>query len=135
MTLSYLDHVNVRTAQLAPMAEFYQDVLGLEAGERPPFRFDGAWLYCGDKAAIHLVEVPQAPDTGQPRIEHFAFRAEGLAGFLARLRDRGIAYRISIVPGMELRQVNIFDPDGNHIEIAFAAEEQADLSDYSGSGG
>ena len=133
MTLIYLDHVNIRTARLAAMTEFYRDVLGLKDGERPPFRFDGAWLYCGDKAAIHLVEVPKAPETGQPRIEHFAFRAEGLAGFLARLRGREIAYRISIVPGMELRQVNIFDPDGNHIEIAFAAEEQADLEDYAGS--
>lgn len=134
MTLSYLDHVNIRTARLAAMSEFYQDVLGLQDGERPPFKFDGAWLYCGDKAAIHLVEVPQAPETGQPRIEHFAFRAEGLARFLGRLRDRKIAYRISIVPGMGLRQVNVFDPDGNHIEIAFAAEEQADLEDYPGPG-
>jgi catechol 2,3-dioxygenase-like lactoylglutathione lyase family enzyme len=134
MALSYLDHVNIRTARLSAMAAFYREVLGLEAGERPPFRFDGAWLYCGDKAAIHLVEVPQAPETGQPRIEHFAFRADGLAGFLKRLRDREIAYRISIVPGLELRQVNIFDPDGNHIEIAFPAEEQADLSDYPGGG-
>lgn len=132
MALSYLDHVNIRTARLGAMTEFYQDALGLEAGERPPFRFDGAWLYCGDKAAVHLVEVPQAPETGQPRIEHFAFRAEGLAGFLDRLRDREIAYRISIVPGLELRQVNIFDPDGNHIEIAFGADEEADLSDFPG---
>lgn len=132
MTLSYLDHVNIRTARLVAMTEFYQDVLGLQAGQRPPFRFDGAWLYCGGKAAVHLVEVPRAPETGQPRIEHFAFRAEGLAGFLARLRDREIAYRISIVPAMELRQVNIFDPDGNHIEIVFGAGEEADLSDFPG---
>ena len=45
-----------------------------------------------------------------------------------------MAYRISIVPGMNLRQVNIHDPDGNHIEIAFAAEEEADLSDYPATG-
>jgi len=76
--------------------------------------------------------VPEAPETGAPRIEHFAFSAAGLADFLDRLRDRGVAYRISIVPDMELRQVNVFDPDGNHIEIAFGPDEQADLSDYPG---
>jgi len=42
MTLSYLDHVNIRTARLAEMAEFYQAVLGLDSGPRPPFRFGGA---------------------------------------------------------------------------------------------
>ena len=132
MSLIDLDHVNIRTARLAEMTAFYADVLGLEPGERPPFAFDGAWLYCRARAAIHLVEVPEAPAGHQPRIEHFAFRAEGLAAFLDRLKARGVAYRISVVPGFGLRQVNVLDPDGNHIEIAFGAHEEADLADYAG---
>lgn len=133
MALIDLDHVNIRTTRLADMTDFYQSVLGLENGERPPFRgFGGAWLYCGTRAAVHLVEVTEDPEAPKPRIEHFAFRAEGLTGFLDALKDRGVAYRISIVPGLELRQVNIHDPDGNHIEIAFGGAEQADLSDYPG---
>jgi catechol 2,3-dioxygenase-like lactoylglutathione lyase family enzyme len=131
MPLRYLDHVNVRTARLAEMTTFYSTVLGLAPGERPPFRFDGAWLYAPDgRAAVHLVAVPTAPAAGEPRIEHFAFRAEGLADFLAHLRGLDVAYRISVVPDLDLRQVNIHDPDGNHIEVSFPAEEQADLSDY-----
>ncbi len=133
MALIELDHVNIRTTRLAEMARFYETVLELAPGARPPFRFDGAWLYCGDKAAVHLVEAPEAPDAPNPRIEHFAFRAAGLAGFLDRLKSEGVAYRISMVPDLGLRQVNIFDPDGNHIEIAFGPAEQADdLSDYAG---
>lgn len=132
MPLIDLDHVNIRTARLAEMTAFYGEVLGLEPGARPPFGFGGAWLYCGTRAAVHLVEVPEAPAGRQPRIEHFAFRAEGLAAFLARLRARRVAYRISIVPGVNLRQVNVLDPDGNHIEIAFGPEEKADLADYPG---
>ena len=112
------------------MTSFYSNILGLRPGARPPFRFGGAWLYCGERAAVHLVEVPKAPNAGEPRIEHFAFQAVALSEFLAHLRERDVAYRISIVPGLELRQVNIHDPDGNHIEIAFAAEEEADLTDY-----
>ena len=130
MPLKFLDHVNIRTARLGEMTAFYTEVLGLRPGIRPPFAFGGAWLYCDGAAAVHLVEVPEAPKAGAPRIEHFAFRAAGLADFLAQLRGLDVAYRISIVPGMNLRQVNIYDPDGNHIEIAFAAEEEADLSDY-----
>ncbi len=133
MSLKFLDHVNIRTARLADMTAFYRDVLGLEVGPRPPFGAGGAWLYTPNgRAALHLVEVPKTPETGAPRIEHFAFGAERLAEFLARLQKFKTAYRISLVPGLNLRQVNVYDPDGNHIEIAFAAGEEADLSDYSG---
>ncbi len=134
MALKSLDHVNIRTSRLAVMTAFYAKALGLEPGKRPPFGFAGAWLYTPDgRAALHLVEVPKTPEAGAPRIEHFAFRAELLADFLSHLRGLDVAYRISIVPGLKLRQVNIHDPDGNHIEIAFAAGEEADLSDYPGS--
>ncbi|MDH3473725.1 MAG: VOC family protein [Rhodospirillales bacterium] len=134
MALIDLDHVNIRTARLAEMRRFYGRVLGLEEGPRPPFRVGGAWLYCGPRAAVHLVEVDEPLEVPKPRIEHFAFQAEGLADFLERLQDYGVAYRISTVPGLETRQVNIYDPDGNHIEIAFVARERADLSDYPGEG-
>ncbi len=132
MTIHDLDHVNIRTARLAEMVAFYSDVLGLSPGARPPFGFAGAWLYCGDKAAVHLVEVDKAPGTGGARIEHFAFMAEGLARFLTKLREKGVAYRTAIIPGIGNRQIHLRDPDGNHIEIQFAASEEADLSDYSG---
>ena len=132
MTLSALDHVTIRTARLAELTGFYSEVLGLAPGVRPGFRFPGAWLYCGERAALHLVEVAEPPREADPRIEHFAFRAQGLADFLAGLRAKGVAYHTAVVPDMEIRQVHIRDPDGNHVEIAFGAEEQAELGDYSG---
>ena len=132
MTLSNLDHVTVRTANLAALLGFYGEVLGLENGPRPPLKSNGAWLRCGGKAVLHLVEVPRQPDAGEPRIEHFAFWATDLAGFVARLRRHQVAYSIAIVPGLGNKQVNIFDPDGNHVEIQFAAEEVADLSPFDG---
>jgi catechol 2,3-dioxygenase-like lactoylglutathione lyase family enzyme len=125
-----LDHVNIRTARLAELRGFYVDVLGLRAGPRPPFAFGGAWLYCGEQATVHLVEVANAPSGREPRIEHFAFRAAGLADFLAQLRKSARAYRISLVPGSGNRQVNLLDPDGNHIEVQFAGIEEADLSSF-----
>lgn len=132
MTLSNFDHVNVRTANLDGLLHFYCEVLGLEKGPRPAFRFDGAWLRCGDRASLHLREVPSQPNTGEPRIEHFAFWATDLAEFVARLRRHQVAYTISVVPELGNKQVNIHDPDGNHVEIQFAAEEEADLSPFDG---
>lgn len=101
---------------------FYTDVVGLTAGPRPPFSFAGSWLYCGDKAAVHLVGNP-VEGGGESRIDHFAFRAQGLTDFLARLKSLQVPYRLSVVPQLGLRQVNIVDPDGNRIEVAFAAAE------------
>ncbi len=132
MALAALDHINIRTARLGVLTDFYARVLGLKPGKRPPFDSGGAWLYCGDRAAVHLVEVADSPEVPAPRLEHFAFRAENLAEFLVRLRDFDVAYRTNIVPELEIRQVHIRDPDGNHVEIAFAPEEEADLADYPG---
>src|SRR3546814_16016497 len=83
MPLSRLDHVNLRTAELAAMQTFYSEVLGMSLGPRPPFSFDGAWLYCGGQATVHLVEVPRRPAPGgELRPGHFGLAAEGLAEFL-----------------------------------------------------
>ena len=81
---------------------------------------------------VHLVEVDEQPETSQPSLEHFAFAAEGLDAFLAGLRAKGVAYEVRVVPGWETRQVNIHDPDGNHIHVDFAAHEEADLSPFAG---
>ncbi len=130
MALARLDHVNIRTADLAGMIAFYEEVLGFTNGARPPFGFPGAWLYCGDAAVVHLVEVSRQPaPEGELRLEHFAFSATGLAEFLTLLRARGQDYRIGLVPDVKIIQVNIFDPDGNHIHVDFDQAEAATVSD------
>ena len=55
----------------------------MRAGERPPFPFPGAWLYCGDEPVVHLVGVDEQPEKpGKlPQLEHFAFSAKGLKEF------------------------------------------------------
>lgn len=120
MQLTGFSHVNVRTARLAEMVAWYSDILGMQTGPRPDFRFDGAWLYVGDNPFIHLVAVAAEPRTQDPRIEHFAFDATGMAAFAERLEDRGIAFTVDPVPGFPIVQINCHDPDGNHIHIDFS---------------
>ena len=45
MSVGVLDHFNIRTRKLADTVRFYEDVLGLEKGDRPNFAFPGAWMY------------------------------------------------------------------------------------------
>jgi len=122
MPLEHLDHVNLRTHNVARMIEFYASVLGLRVGPRPAFAFGGAWLYCADRAAVHLVEVGEQPSpSGELSLEHFAFVADGFDEFEQRLQAAGIEYRTSRQLGSETRQLNLRDPDGNRIHIDFPA--------------
>ena len=124
--MTALDHVNIRTARVEPLATFYCEVLGLTRGPRPPFPFDGAWLYCGEQATIHLVDAGAAPPAAHDPLtlglSHFAFRGTGLEAFVARLRDRGIAHQVARLPGRPIAQVNLRDLDGNALHVDFVVE-------------
>ncbi len=117
-----LDHVNIRTARLDAMRAWYVEALGLEDGWRPPFPFPGAWLYTGKDAVVHLVGVdaqPGAPEAGL-RLEHFAMSNDGdIDAFRARLAKADVAVEDAHVPGTNIVQLNVRDPDGNHIHIDF----------------
>lgn len=127
MAINRLEHVNIHTANVDGMTEWYDRVLGMKPGWRPPFPFPGAWLYAGDQPAIHIVGVQKQPETSGLRIEHFAFSASGLKEFMSRLDREKQEYDARRVPGTNEVQVNIWDPDGNHIHVDFAASESADV--------
>jgi len=127
MTARALDHVNLRTARLAEMTAFYRDIIGLRVGDRPAFQFPGAWMWVDNHAAVHLVGLDGGLHPKEPQIEHFAFRCEDLEGFVKKCRDKGVAYYVAVVPGTGLRQVNVFDPDGNKVEMQFRPEDGPDV--------
>ena len=125
MPIEGQDHVNIRTSRLDEMIEFYEDVLELRNGWRPPFSFPGAWMYLGDLAIVHLVHCDKEPTAPADdlKLEHFALRASGLTDFLDKLQARGIAYSVDEVPDYDRVQVNFHDPDGIHIHVDFPADE------------
>jgi catechol 2,3-dioxygenase-like lactoylglutathione lyase family enzyme len=123
--IRWLDHVNLRTGDVERMVRFYVDVVGLVPGPRPAFDFTGAWLYAGDRPVVHLVGEPgtvSGASPGQrPSLEHFAFAADDLAGFIARLDAHGIAYRRALQVGGARFLVDLRDPDGNRLHVDFDA--------------
>ncbi len=127
MQIHKLDHINVRTSRLDEMVDWYRDVLGLKTGFRPDFPFPGAWVYIDDHATIHLVSAPDIVSNGDLKLEHFAMTASGLKGFTETLTARAIPYSLDPVPGVDIVQVNLHDPDGNHIHVDFAASEAEGL--------
>ena len=96
-----LDHINLRTSRLDALIEWYGRVLDMHPGPRPDFGFAGAWLYAGDQAMVHIVEVPDEPasDPDDLKLEHGAFRATGLKDFVDRLEAMGEAMERRPAPG------------------------------------
>lgn len=120
-------HYNLRAprAMLDQLRDFYSEVVGLEVGQRPPFRSFGYWLYAGPHAILHLSEArPEENRPTQPlgTFDHAAFRCTGRAAFEQELTRRGIQYRTAVVPETNLLQIFFKDPAGNGVELNF--EEQ-----------
>lgn len=128
MSVGMLDHFNIRTRKLAETVRFYEDILGLQNGERPNFAFPGAWMYSEGKAVVHLVDIsptsePQKPDSGV--VHHVAFVSQGFAAMKDRLKSKGMAFEARQVPGGDLWQIFVNDPNGVMIELNYeAAKEQ-----------
>ncbi len=129
VTLKRLDHVNIRTADLDAMVAWYGRVLDMHPGPRPGFAFPGAWLYADGQPIVHLVgaETPPGADPADLRLEHFAISANGLKGLLATLDAEGAPFRLFPIRDFGIVQVNVHDPDGNHIHIDFDAAEAEEL--------
>ncbi len=134
MTMVWLDHVNIRTARLDEMVEFYENVLGLKRGKRPLFEFGGAWMYCNGQAIVHLVESTKRIVSREAQVEHFALRNSGsMKRFQAKLRKHDAPYNVVPLEDINMCQVNVFDPDGNKIEVQFAATGNDDMEPFLGS--
>lgn len=134
MALTRLDHFSIRTTDVDGTRDFFVRVLGMTSGERPPFKFPGAWLYCGEKDVIHIIGIDPSDKsglveylgdreetalTGTGAIDHLAFMAEDIDAMRARLTVEGIASREREVPLLGVRQIFLEDPNGVTIELNF----------------
>jgi catechol 2,3-dioxygenase-like lactoylglutathione lyase family enzyme len=123
MPVQWLDHYNIAPRDLEATMKFYTEVIGLTEGYRPPFGVPGAWLYCGDRAVVHLLPAKSARDGPTGRLDHIAFMANDLPAMIASLRRHGCAYDIRTIESAGIHQVFLRDPDGIQVEMSFAIEE------------
>ena len=142
-----LNHFSIRTLDLEATRAFYERVLGLTVGPRPPFPFPGLWMYSGDhgsvaNAVVHIIGMdPNDPEglkgylgdrdvsslKGSGAVDHVAFFADGLAGMLRRLKGLGVPVRERTVPAIGLHQLFLDDPNGVVVELNYPAAEKAAL--------
>jgi len=132
MPAQSLNHYTIMARDLEATKTFYEEVVGLKAGERPPLNFPGYWLYCGDVPTVHLLgyraQDPVIPDgpsypakTG--RLDHIAFACVGLKDMKANLESKKIKYDERVLPRLNMTQLFYLDPDGIAVECNFPADE------------
>ena len=118
MAILDLDHVNIRTTELAKTQAFFTEVLGLTVGWRPDFAFAGTWLYAGGKDVVHLVEVSRAGAASKgSSLDHFAFAIDDYDDARRRLDAAGVAYQASEAPNGGIRQFFVTELNGVTFEL------------------
>lgn len=130
MTVHGLNHVTIRCRprDLPALHRFYTDAIGLAPGWRPPFPFDGYWLYppASQTAAIHIAAThPDEAALASPApsgFDHLSLTSDGLAESKAHLQRLGIRFDQVPVPGAEIMQLFLRDPIGTKIELTFVGE-------------
>jgi catechol 2,3-dioxygenase-like lactoylglutathione lyase family enzyme len=126
-TVGLLDHYNVSTRKLKETVQFYENVLGLTNGPRPPFDFPGAWLYSEGHPVLHLNDISktdreQRPDSGV--IDHVAFGSRGFEAMKQHLAGKGVSYRVNNVPNSTRRQIFLRDPNNVEIELNYDTKNE-----------
>jgi catechol 2,3-dioxygenase-like lactoylglutathione lyase family enzyme len=127
VSVGVLDHYNLRTHKYEETVRFYGDVLGLENGPRPNFVFPGAWMYSEGRPVVHLVDLrstdeAQKPDSGV--VHHVAFVSRGFKAMKDHLAGKGVDFRTVEVPGNEIWQIFITDPNGVVVELNYDAAKE-----------
>ncbi len=132
MPAQSLNHYTIKVRDLERTKDFYEDIVGLKVGERPPLPFPGYWLYCGDVPTVHLIghraEDPAISDgPSEPaatgRLDHIAFACNGLKDMRDNLRSRDIKFDERVLPSFNMTQLFYLDPDGIAVECNFNAAE------------
>jgi catechol 2,3-dioxygenase-like lactoylglutathione lyase family enzyme len=150
MEIKRIDHYSIRTTDVEASRKFYTEVVGLEVGPRPAFKFPGFWLYNGKPPAdlehsggnygiVHIMGVdpndPQGlidtlgfvdPETlkgSTGALDHIALSVTGRESMVARCKQGNVSYFERKVPTLGLHQMFIKDPNGVIIELNFPASE------------
>ena len=139
MSLHGFNHFTIRAKDPKKTLAFYVDVLGMRNGYRPKFVNQGWWLYCGVTPVIHLFDAklkdvyvgntidldePAKATLGSGSVDHIAFAGDDYAGMRRRLDELGIAYETLELPGLDVDQLFVEDPNGLTVEMQFARDER-----------
>ncbi len=119
----HLDHVTIRTRDLAATRGFFLTVFDLEEGERPlAIRpIPGHWLYADGHPLVHIIgSQGHGIDRSGEAIDHVGLRMEGYAAFRDKLDQLGIRYSTMDLADLQERRLFFRAPGGPLLEAVFS---------------
>ena len=128
MPIHGIAHYNFRLERqlMEVVRSFYETIIGLQLGPRPPFQSFGYWLYADGKDLLHLSEE-LSEDRRRPgsdlTFDHVALESSNWPEYAQKLRTFGIHFTEEVVPTTGRRQIFFRDPAGNGVELIFPAGE------------
>jgi catechol 2,3-dioxygenase-like lactoylglutathione lyase family enzyme len=123
MAVIGLNHVNIRTTDVAASAKFYVDVLGFEYRLGPLVRGNqGHWLHDAQGNPIIHFRIMAADSKSTGPIDHIALSCQDKAQIVQRLKAHHVEFSIAdnLTPG--LIQIFLKDPHGVAVELNFSNE-------------
>ena len=117
-----LDHITIRTRDLAATRDFFLTLFDMEERARPEAiqRIPGHWLYSENKPIIHLIGSQGfGIDGSAEAFDHVGLRLEGYAEFRAKLDRLGIRYSKMDLPELMERRLFFRTPCGPLLEAVF----------------
>ena len=118
-----LDHVTIRTRDIAATRDFFRHVFDLEEGERPAAirRIPGTWLYSEGAQVVHVIgSGGYGRDSAGEAIDHVGFRMTDYGAFRAKLERLGIPYSTMDLPDIAERRLFLRSPGGPLLEAVFS---------------
>lgn len=118
-----LDHVTIRTRDIAGTRDFFRKVFDLDEGERPQAirRIPGCWLYSQGQPLVHIIGSRGfGTDRAAEAIDHVGLRLEGYSAFRAKLEQLGIRYSTMDLTDIQERRLFFHAPGGPLLEAVFS---------------
>ncbi len=124
MAVSGMNHFTILTDDVERTVRFYDDLMGLKAGWRPPLNFPGAWLYAGDQPILHVIGGRPKNELRAGGDRSHGFTGHDLAATVAMLEREKIEHTCRQQVGSGVWQIFCHDPNGAKVELDFAADER-----------
>jgi len=122
MPVTGLNHVNIRTTDIAKSASFYVEVFDFEYRRAPGVVGESHWLFDRQGRPIIHLRLRAAESSSTGPIDHVALSCEGKAEILSRLDARQIEFKVFENAASGLTQVFLMDPHGIPLELNFTGE-------------
>ena len=132
MPAESLNHYTIQARDVEKTKDFYEQIVGLKVGDRPPLNFPGLLAVLrrhADGAPARLPGArqsdprwPVVPGGNRPARSHrvLLHRPEGHEG---DLQAHSIKYDERVLPRLNMTQLFYLDPDGIAVECNFPAAE------------